>query len=105
MMDKNNYRVLVVDDEIEYQRVFSYLLKKNGYMVMSCSSGREALELLECNEIDLVMTDLKMPEMDGVELVRQVKKRWEDIDIMVITAYGSIESAVEAMKYGAAGYC
>ena len=104
MMDKNNYRVLVVDDEIEYQRVFSYLLKKNGYMVMSCSSGREALELLECNEIDLVMTDLKMPEMDGVELVRQVKKRWEDIDIMVITAYGSIESAVEAMKYGAAGY-
>lgn len=104
MMDKNNYRVLVVDDEIEYQRVFSYLLKRNGYMVMSCSSGREALELLECNEIDLVMTDLKMPEMDGVELVRQVKKRWEDIDIMVITAYGSIESAVEAMKYGAAGY-
>lgn len=104
MMDKHNYRVLVVDDEIEYQRVFSYLLKKNGYMVMSCSGGREALQILESNEIDLVMTDLKMPEMDGVELVRQVKRRWEDVDLMVITAYGSIESAVEAMKYGAAGY-
>lgn len=104
MMDKKNYRILVVDDEIEYQRVFSYILKKNGYMVKTCSSGKEALEILEHNEIDLIMTDLKMPEMDGVELVRQVKMNWETVEIIVNTAYGSIESAVEAMKYGAAGY-
>ncbi|WP_130863662.1 sigma-54-dependent transcriptional regulator [Bacilliculturomica massiliensis] len=103
-MDKKNYRILIVDDEIEYQRVFAYLLQKNGYSVLTCSGGKEALELLLKNEIDLIMTDLKMPDMDGIELIRQVKAAYEEIDIMVITAFGSIESAVDAMKYGATGY-
>lgn len=103
-MEKKNYKILVVDDEIEYQRVFSYILKKNGYTVQTCSSALQALEILAHTEINLVMTDLKMPDMDGVELVKQVKAAYEDIDIMVITAFGSIESAVEAMKYGACGY-
>ena len=103
-MEKKNYRILVVDDEIEYQRVFSYLLKRNGYDVITASGAREALNLLESNEINLIMTDLKMPDMDGLELVKAVKSEYEDIDIMIITAFGSIESAVEAMKYGACGY-
>ena len=103
-MEKKNYKILVVDDEIEYQRVFSYLLKRNGYDVITASSAREALNLLESNEINLIMTDLKMPDMDGLELVKAVKSEYEDIDIMIITAFGSIESAVEAMKYGACGY-
>ena len=103
-MEKKNYKILVVDDEIEYQRVFSYILKKNGYTVQTCSSALQALEILAHTEFNLVMTDLKMPDMDGVELVKQVKASYEDIDIMVITAFGSIESAVEAMKYGACGY-
>ena len=60
-MEKKNYRSLVVDDEIEYQRVFSYLLKRNGYDVVTASGAREALDLLESNEINLIMTDLKMP--------------------------------------------
>lgn len=102
--NKKNYRILVVDDEVEYQRVFSYILQKHGYTVLTCSSGKEALEVLKKNAIDLVMTDLKMPDMDGVELVRQVKLAYEETDVMVITAFGSIESAVEAMKYGASGY-
>lgn len=103
-MNKKNYRVLVVDDEIEYQRVFSFLLEKNGYTALTCSGGEQALEILKKNEIDLVMTDLKMPDMDGIELVRRIKQSYDDIDVMVITAYGSIETAVNAMKYGAAGY-
>ncbi len=103
-MEKSNYKILIVDDEIEYQRVFSYLLKRDGYDVMTASGAREALNLLDKSEIDLIMTDLKMPDMDGLELVKEVKTRHEDVSIMVITAYGSIESAVEAMKYGACGY-
>lgn len=103
-MNKKNYRILVVDDEIEYQRVFSYLLQKNGYTVLTCSGGKDALDLLAKNEIDLVMTDLKMPDMDGIELVKQMKLAYEEIDVMIITAFGSIESAVNAMKYGATGY-
>lgn len=102
--EKKNYRIMVVDDEPEYQRVFSYILKKNGYQTIACSGAREALDKLSSCEVDLVMTDLKMPDMDGIELVKEVKKRYEDTDIMVITAFGSIESAVEAMKYGACGY-
>ena len=103
-MDSKSYKIMVVDDEIEYQRVFSYILKKHGYQVLTCSGAAEALTLLAQNEIDLIMTDLKMPDMDGIQLVKEVKKRYEDIDIMVITAFGSIESAVEAMKYGSCGY-
>lgn len=57
--NKKNYRILVVDDEVEYQRVFSYILQKHGYTVLTCSSGKEALEVLKKNAIDLVMTDLK----------------------------------------------
>ena len=72
-MEKKNYKILVVDDEIEYQRVFSYILKKNGYTVQTCSSALQALEILAHTDINLVMTDLKMPDMDGVELVKQVK--------------------------------
>lgn len=102
--EKKNYKIMVVDDEPEYQRVFAYILKKNGYQVSSCSSAKEALDELSRREVDLIMTDLKMPDMDGIELVKEVKKRFEDTDIMVITAFGSIESAVEAMKYGACGY-
>lgn len=103
-MENKNYKILIVDDEIEYQRVFSFLLKRNGYTTTTCSSGKEALEILKKQEIDLVMTDLKMPQMDGVELVKAVKKNYEDVEVLIITAYGSIESAVEAMQYGAAGY-
>ena len=103
-MENKNYRILVVDDEIEYQTVFSIILRKKGYTVDTCSGGKEALEFLENNEIDLVMTDLKMPEMDGIELVKKVKEKYSDIDIHVMTAFGTIETAVTAMKYGATGY-
>ena len=103
-MENRNYRILVVDDEIEYQTVFSIILRKKGYTVETCSGGKEALEFLEENETDLVMTDLKMPDMDGIELVKRVKEKYSDIDIHVMTAFGSIETAVTAMKYGANGY-
>lgn len=103
-MDKKNFRILIVDDEIEYQRVLTYILQKNGYTVTSCSGGEEALKVLKTKEIDLVLTDLKMPGMDGIELVKRVKETYEDIDIQILTAFGSIESAVTAMKYGATGY-
>ena len=103
-MENKDYRILIVDDEIEYQRVFSFILKKKGYTVSTCSGGKEALRFLEENEVDLVMTDLKMPEMDGIELVKKVKEKYSDIDIHVLTAFGTIETAVSAMKYGANGY-
>jgi len=99
-----DFHILIVDDEIEYQRVFSLLLSRRGYQVLTCSDGQTALRLLAENEIDLIMTDLKMPGMDGLTLIQKVKETYPSIEIMVMTAFGSIESAVQAMKYGATGY-
>lgn len=104
MKENKDFKILIADDEMEYQRVFSYILTKAGYHTITCSSGSEALQLLEKNEIDLVMTDLKMPGMDGLELIRQIKKSHPQIEILVVTAFGTIESAVQAIKYGATGY-
>lgn len=99
-----SFHILVVDDEVEYQTVFSLILKESGYRVSCCSSAVEAMHCIKNNEINLVLTDFKMPDIDGLELIRMVKSYDAEIDIIIATAFGSIESAVEAMKYGAAGY-
>lgn len=99
-----DFSILVVDDEIEYQRAFSMILSRNGFKVLTCSDGHAALNILSENEVDLVMTDLKMPGMDGLTLIQEVKRKYPTIELMVITAFGSIESAVQAIKYGATGY-
>ena len=99
-----DFCILIVDDEIEYQRAFSMILSRNGFQVLTCSDGQTALDMLAENEIDLVMTDLKMPGMDGLTLIQKVKSEYPAIELMVMTAFGSIESAVQAMKYGATGY-
>ena len=102
--ENKDFHILVVDDEIEYQRAFSLILSRQGFHVLTCSDGQTALKMLAENEIDLVMTDLKMPGMDGLTLIQKVKEAYPSIELMIITAFGSIESAVQAMKYGAAGY-
>ena len=104
LKEKKNYKILVVDDEVEYQTVFSYILSAGGYQVETASGGNEALEKLEKKPFNLVMTDLKMPDMDGMDLMKKVKDGYSGTDVMIMTAFGTIESAVEAMKYGAAGY-
>ncbi|MBR4409896.1 MAG: sigma-54-dependent Fis family transcriptional regulator [Firmicutes bacterium] len=102
--ENKDFHILVVDDEIEYQRAFSMILSRKGFHVLTCSDGQTALNMLAENEIDLVMTDLKMPGMDGLSLIQKVKELYPSIELMIVTAFGSIESAVQAMKYGATGY-
>ena len=102
--ENKDFHILVVDDEIEYQRAFSMILSRKGFHVLTCSDGHTALNMLAENEIDLVMTDLKMPGMDGLSLIQKVKELYPSIELMIVTAFGSIESAVQAMKYGATGY-
>lgn len=104
MSIKNGYKILIVDDEIEYQKVLSIILSNLGYDTASCSNGYEALEYLENNMVDLVVTDLKMPVMDGDELIKRIKEKFEAVDVIVMTAFGSIESAVNSIKYGAVDY-
>ncbi len=100
----DNVAIHIVDDEVEYQNVLKMILKDQGYQVSASSNGVEALDYIDKNGASLVITDLKMPKLDGVSLIKRVKEKYPDIDFIVMTAFGSIESAVDSMKYGAADY-
>jgi DNA-binding NtrC family response regulator len=94
-------RVLVVDDEQSLRKVLAATLQREGYEVTVCADGQEALASLERDGADVVVTDLVMPRMDGMTLLRKVVARHPDVPVIVITAHGRIDSAVEAMKAGA----
>lgn len=97
-------RILVVDDEENLRRVTQLKLHQAGYEAMTASDGAQALELLARNPQDLVITDLKMPGMSGMELLQAIREGYPEIVVIVVTAFGTIESAVEAMKLGAFDY-
>ena len=97
-------RILIVDDEKNYLVVLSALLSGEGYEVVTASQGAGALVMVEEEEPDLVITDMRMPGMSGLELIKQLKERAVDLPIIVMTAYGTVENAVEAMKSGAVDY-
>ncbi|MBI3949081.1 MAG: sigma-54-dependent Fis family transcriptional regulator, partial [Acidobacteria bacterium] len=97
-------KILLVDDDSSLRRVLEFQLHDAGYDVLTASDGRIAFDLFTANEVDLVITDIMMPEIDGVELLRRIKAMSPETSVIVITAYGSIESAVEAMKLGAYDY-
>jgi len=97
-------RILAVDDETIILDSFRKILVVAGYSIDTVEKGREALGLILKNDYDFVFTDLKMPEMDGLEVTKAVKHLRPDIDVIVITGYASIETAVETMKFGAMDY-
>jgi two-component system response regulator AtoC len=103
-MKVNQQYILVVDDEPHMRRVLEIMLKQAGYRVFVAGNGREALKVMGESPVDLVITDLRMPEMDGIELLASMRKESLATPVIVITAFGSIESAVEAMKGGAIDY-
>jgi CheY-like chemotaxis protein/glycine cleavage system H lipoate-binding protein len=97
-------RILAVDDEHIILDSFRKILVLAGFSVDTVDNGPEALTLLRAREYDFLFTDLKMPEMDGIEVVKSAKHLRPDIDVVVITGYGTIESAVETMQFGAIDY-
>ena len=97
-------RVLVVDDDRAVGMVLAALLTQAGYDAQHVSSGAEALAALSARRLDAIISDVRMPEMDGLELLAAVKKRTPDVPVILITAHGTIPLAVEAMKAGAAEF-
>jgi CheY-like chemotaxis protein len=97
-------RILAVDDEPVVLDSFRRILVLAGFNVDTVESGPEALGLVQRNDYDFVFTDLKMPGMDGVEVVKAVRHLRPDVDVAVITGYGTIETAVETMQHGAVDY-
>jgi CheY-like chemotaxis protein/glycine cleavage system H lipoate-binding protein len=103
-LDNPKARILAVDDEEIILSSFRKILVLAGYSIDTVERGSEALGLIRKNDYDFVFTDLKMPGMDGVELTKAVKHLRPDIDVIVITGYASIETAVETVKLGAMAY-
>jgi len=97
-------KILCVDDEEVILDSFRKILVIDGYSVDTVTNGQEALGLIQSHHYDFVFTDLKMPVMDGVEVTKSVKHLRPDIDVVIITGYATVETAVECMKYGAMDY-
>lgn len=104
MNNSPEFHVLIVDDEVAYLDVYEMLLERKGYKADRAGSGEEALRKMATQEYDLVLTDLIMGGMDGLELLAKIKSHHRNVEVILITGYGSIESAVSAMKQGAFSY-
>ncbi len=96
--------ILIVDDEKNYLLVLSAVLEEEGYEVLTTASSLEALEILKASDVDLVLTDMKMPGMDGIEVLEQIKTRDPELPVIMMTAHGTVDKAVEAMQKGAYSY-
>jgi two-component system response regulator HydG len=97
-------QVLIIDDHDSMREGLELLLRRRGHKTYSAEGGERGLALLEDQGADLVITDLKMAKMDGIQVLEKVRERFPDTEVLVITAYGTIEKAVEAMKLGAADF-
>jgi len=96
--------ILVVDDEKNYLLVLSAVLEDEGYEVLTAQGGHEALEIQKSSDLDLILSDMKMPAMDGIELLENIKALDPDLPVIMMTAHGTIDKAVEAMQKGAYSY-
>jgi two-component system NtrC family response regulator len=90
--------ILIVDDEKNYLTILSAILEEEGFEILTALSGQEALEIYKTSDLDLVLTDMKMPEMDGIALLENIKNLDPDLPVMMMTAHGTVDKAVEAMQ-------
>ncbi|MBW1709031.1 MAG: response regulator [Deltaproteobacteria bacterium] len=100
----NGFKILLVDDEIEFLETLMKRIKKRAVDVTGVSSGEKALEEIEKNPYDVVVLDVKMPGMDGIETLREIKRRYPLIEVIMLTGHASVEVAVQGMELGAFDY-
>ncbi|MBD3226157.1 MAG: response regulator [Caldithrix sp.] len=103
-MQERKYRLLIIEDEPDVRQSYEDMLAALGYEVYSAANGQEGLEQVYNQSFDLVITDLNMPVMDGIETLRRIKKYNSEIEVIVITGFATIENAINAMKRGAFDY-
>ncbi|MGD9411154.1 MAG: sigma-54 dependent transcriptional regulator [Desulfobacterales bacterium] len=96
--------ILIVDDEKNYLTILSALLEDEGFEVLTAPGGFEALEVHKSSDLDLILTDMKMPKMDGIVLLENIKESDPDLPVIMMTAHGTVDKAVEAMQKGAYTY-
>lgn len=103
-MAKDQQVILVVDDEEGLREGLRSLLEDEGYVVLCAEDGEKALEIVQETHIDLMLTDMRMPGMSGIDLLKHVRKIRKEIGVIILTGYGEIESYIEAMNFGAMEY-
>ncbi len=96
--------VLLIDDDINLCKVLRYQLEKNGFTVSSANNGNEGINLFNKNDYDIVITDIKMPDISGIDVLRKIRRENDKVIIIIITAHGSVENAIEACRLGANDY-
>ncbi|MBU1564154.1 MAG: sigma-54 dependent transcriptional regulator [Proteobacteria bacterium] len=99
-----NRKILVVDDEVIARDNLAFILKKDGYSPILAENGEQAIDILRQEEVDLVLTDLRMKGRDGMAVLTETKNLWPSTEVVVITGYASVDTAVEAMRHGAYHY-
>lgn len=100
-MFKISSKIMLVDDEKDFVEMLSLRLKENEENVIAAYNGQECLDILEKTPVDVIILDVKMPGMDGIETLKQIKKRHPLVEVILLTGHGTIQSAVEGMKLGA----
>jgi len=100
----DNTKILIVDDELIMRESLAGWLERDGHEVSAAASGEEAMEVLKDSRFDILLVDIKMEGLSGLDVLKQVKENDPDVDVVMITAYGSIATAIEAMKNGAYDY-
>jgi DNA-binding NtrC family response regulator len=98
---KTSSKIMLVDDEKDFVEMLSLRLQENGETVIAAYNGRECLDTLEKTPVDVVILDVKMPGMDGIETLKKIKKQYPLVEVIMLTGHGTIQSAVEGMKLGA----
>jgi len=97
-------KIMLVDDEERFLTTTKKLLNKKGYDVLTAMNGKEALERLGCGPLDVIILDVKMPDMDGLETLGRLKKTNPGIEVILLTGHASVDAAVEGMRLGAFDY-
>ena len=101
---ENGGHILIVDDEAQIRRLIRRILERCGYRTDEVENGRQALEFLQSEPVDLVVTDLRMPDVDGLELLERCRALYPNTDVIMLTGFGTIQTAVYAMRQGALDY-
>lgn len=103
-METSKVRVLVVDDETDFLELFVKRFSKRNLDVSCAGNGLAALEFLQNTAVDVVILDVKMPKMDGIEALKEIKKRYPLIEVIMLTGHGSVDSGIQGMSHGAYDY-
>ena len=104
MTQANQMNVLLVDDEMDYLNTLIKRMRKRKIIAHAVSSGKEALAFLSQNSVDCIVLDVKMPEMDGAQVLKEIKKLYPSIEVLMLTGHADMDVAMEVMEYGAFDY-